>query len=503
MTISHLARVALAVTCIGCAGAGSRPAAAPAPALSPRAALQVAIDSMVALPQWRNAHWGILVVDPARGDTLYSRNAGKLFMPASNMKIVTGAVALEQLGADYRFRTVVAARRDSGAPLVRGGELQGDLVVIGHGDPTVSDHMFGDAMLPLLAIADSLVARGVRRVSGRLVADGSALPGPELGFGWSWDDLDYPYSAGVSALYFNEGFTRVVVRGGTAAGQPATVQARPALSVPVLVSEVQTVARPAGGAALEEPELVRDALTGRITVQGVVAEGDSVVLSITYANQQRAYLLALQEALHRRGIVVAGGIDPRGTDRAAATDTLFTLFSPPLRDILPRLEKPSQNQIAELFFRALGLERASEGSADSGRRVVESQLRQWGVDTTGFVIRDGSGLSRHNYLSPETLVRVLAAVQQHPEFPAFYESLPVAGVDGTIANRMRGTAAAANVRAKTGYIDRARSLSGYVTTADGTRLVFSVLCNNWTVPTRQVEQVQDSIAARLAAMTLR
>jgi D-alanyl-D-alanine carboxypeptidase/D-alanyl-D-alanine-endopeptidase (penicillin-binding protein 4) len=134
--------------------------------------------------------------------------------------------------------------------------------------------------------------------------------------------------------------------------------------------------------------------------------------------------------------------------------------------------------------------------------VVERQLRAWGIDTTGFVIRDGSGLSRHDYLSPETVVRVLDVVRQAPYFRVFYDALPIAGVDGTIANRMRGTAAQANVRAKTGYIDRARSLSGYVTTADGHLLVFSFLANNWTVPVKGVERVQDTVAAQLARMRL-
>jgi D-alanyl-D-alanine carboxypeptidase/D-alanyl-D-alanine-endopeptidase (penicillin-binding protein 4) len=496
----RLCGLAAVAACLGCAGS-ARPTPTPTP--DARTSLRLAIDSMVSQPQWRNAHWGILVVDPARGDTLYSRNAGKLFMPASNMKVITGAVALQQLGADYRYRTTVAARRTGTGPLVQGGVLRGDLVVIGRGDPTVSDHMRGDAMAPMREMADSLARLGVRRVAGRLVADGSAIQGPELGWGWAWDDLDYPYSAGVSGLYLNEGFTRVVVVAGARPGDRAAVRTAPLASLPAVISNVTTVARPAGDARLEEPALVRDSTSGSIVVTGAVAAGDSVVLDITYADQQAAYLAALEYALRGRGIVVAGGLDAHPDGGAVpVTDTLFTMLSPSLREIMPALQKPSQNQIAELLLKTLGLEKTGVGSADSGRRVVERQLAAWGADTAGFVIRDGSGLSRHDYLSPETLVRVFAAIQSHPDFMLFYDALPIAGVDGTIRGRMKTGAAYNNVRAKTGFIDRARSLSGYVTTADGHRLIFSMLANNWTLPTRAVEQVQDAVAQRLASLSL-
>jgi D-alanyl-D-alanine carboxypeptidase/D-alanyl-D-alanine-endopeptidase (penicillin-binding protein 4) len=184
-------------------------------------------------------------------------------------------------------------------------------------------------------------------------------------------------------------------------------------------------------------------------------------------------------------------------------DTIARIASPPLRDIIRALLKPSQNQIAEILLRTLGLELTGIGSPDSGRRVVETQLAAWGADSAGYVVHDGSGLSRYDYLSPATLVRVLTTVERDSAFDSFYDALPIAGVDGTLAARMRSTAAAGNVHAKTGYEDRVRSLSGYVTTADGDRLVFSFLCNNWTVSVHDVEAVQDAIAEQLATLHLR
>jgi D-alanyl-D-alanine carboxypeptidase/D-alanyl-D-alanine-endopeptidase (penicillin-binding protein 4) len=165
-------------------------------------------------------------------------------------------------------------------------------------------------------------------------------------------------------------------------------------------------------------------------------------------------------------------------------------------------EKPSQNQIGELLFKSIARKATGVGRADSAQQVVGRQLREWGAEADGFAVRDGSGLSRHDYVSPRTLVRVLDAMRRHPDFRVFYDALPVAGVDGTIGQRMRGTPAQGNVHAKTGYIDKARSLSGYVTTADGRMLLFSALCNNYSVPTKAVERVQDALAIRLATLRL-
>jgi D-alanyl-D-alanine carboxypeptidase/D-alanyl-D-alanine-endopeptidase (penicillin-binding protein 4) len=177
------------------------------------------------------------------------------------------------------------------------------------------------------------------------------------------------------------------------------------------------------------------------------------------------------------------------------------ILSPPLRDIMPAFEKPSQNQIGEILLRTVGLERTGAGIPDSGRAVIERQLLAWGATRDGFIVRDGSGLSRYNYLSPETLVRVLDVMRQDTAFQVFYDAVPIAGVDGTLANRLKGTYAEANARGKTGFVSQARSLSGYVTSADGRLLIYSLLCNNWTGPVRTVERVQDSIVARLAGMT--
>ena len=462
------------------------------------ASLRAFIDSMTDAPEFSNAHWGILVVDPERRDTLYSRNAGKLFMPASNMKILTSATALTQLGPDYRYRTSFAARGP-----VSGGTLTGDLVVVGRGDPSVSDHMLRDAMLPLRAMADSIVARGIHHVTGRVAAVGDRFPGSELGFGWSYDDFEDSYSAPIDELLFNEGFSELHVRAGERPGDPVTVVVRPARSTPRVRISATTVAVAAGDSARRRANTLvarKDSTSWDVILTGTLGVRDTAVIEVTHHNVDDAYLAAVREALTDRGV----SFDDQPTDTLARVDTLATLTSPPLSEILKALMKPSQNQIAEMLFRTIALEKVGAGRPDSARAIVERQIASWGAAVPlEAVVRDGSGLSRYDYISPQTVVRILDAMRKSPSFSVYYDALPIAGIDGTIRNRMKGTPAENNVHAKTGSVAQSRSLSGYVTTADRHMLIFSFLSNNWTVPIRSVERVQDAIAVRLAAMRLR
>jgi D-alanyl-D-alanine carboxypeptidase/D-alanyl-D-alanine-endopeptidase (penicillin-binding protein 4) len=406
---------------------------------SSRAELRHEIDSLTSQPVFRNAQWGVLIVNPRTGDTLYSKNAGKLFMPASNLKIITGAAALTLLGPEYRYRTTFLSDGE-----VRDSLLDGDLIVIGRGDPTVSDRMRGTATTVMDALADSLRAHRIRQITGSIARVGNAFPDSIYGYGWEWDDLGEYYGAGVDELIFNEGM--------------APTKLRP------------------------PPDTVRDSL-----------------YSGPAKNPAKAYLDALRDGLARKGIRVDGVVVDSILPTPFKMDTLFVLFSPPLRDILPALMKPSQNQIAEILLRTIGLERGALGTADSARKIVGRQLLAWGVQPDGFVIRDGSGLSDQDLLTPETIVRVLDRIQRDTAFATFYNSMPIAGVDGTLDTRMKGTPAEGNVRAKTGTLAKAHTLSGYVTTADGERLIFSVLANNTTTPGSVVTGVADRIAAALAA----
>jgi D-alanyl-D-alanine carboxypeptidase/D-alanyl-D-alanine-endopeptidase (penicillin-binding protein 4) len=464
-----------------------------------RAALRASVDSLVTDPMFRNTNWGVLIVDPATRDTLYSRNAGKLFMPASNQKILTAATALAQLGTDYRWTTVFASRGH-----VVDGVLRGDLVVTGRGDPTVSNAMMGDAMKPMRAAADSLWARGVREIGGALVKGVNTFPDTTVGFGWEWDDFETPSGAAVDELFFNEGIARVTVFGGERQGDPVRIRTTPARTMPVVVADFVTAPAPNGPAQRRNGLRWTTDMRGVrpvVHLAGLVSPRDSVSAEVALRDPAGAWLNAFAEALADRGIALRGGVIRHEAETNGGTP-IFVMQSPPLRDVLGPFLKPSQNQVGELLYLTLGLERAGAGTPDSARRVIERQLVAWGADSAGFAVRDGSGLSRHDYVTPETIVRVLTAMSANADFRIFYEALPIAGVDGTIASRMKGTPAERNVHAKTGTVDKARSLSGYVSTADGRTLIFSFLCNNFTVPNREVERVQDAILVRIAGMPM-
>ena len=512
-TLAAMLTAALTSTLTAACSGRAAPSGAPAPRSSARAAFVATVDSVLGDPKWATAQWGALIVDPRTGDTLYSRNAGKFFVPASNQKIITGAVALARLGPEYRWRTVLAAVGRPGAD----GTLASSVYVFGSGDPTVSDVLQRDgAMAPLRRLADSLRARGVRRVGGEVVAVAGGAAGrfPEgpWKFGWEWDDLDTPSGGGVTELLFNDGVARVTVYGGARAGDGARFVVRPtdaAIPFDVHSDHLRTVA---SGDTAARPRAAWDYDAGHYTIRGAVPVGDSVTLELGIHDPRRAYASALARALRAGGIAVDGnavtkGVFVGGTNLAAGDypgdrlDTLAVLTSAPLRDVLPALEKPSQNQIAEALFLTLGREGTGVGSGDSARRVVGDQLRAWGVEPEHDVaVRDGSGLSRHDFVTPTAIVRVLDGARRLPAFRVFYDALPIAGVDGTLGNRMRGTPAAGRVHAKTGSVDRVRSLSGYVETGSDGLLIFSLLCNNFTTPSADVTRAQDTIIARLAAL---
>jgi serine-type D-Ala-D-Ala carboxypeptidase/endopeptidase (penicillin-binding protein 4) len=501
-TQRRLLFAAVTAASVGCS-TSSRPTPAPtpdvvaapappvpvvAPARTLRDDVQRLVDSLVGLPQFSNAHWGVLIVSPDRRDTLANVQADRLVMPASNQKIITGAVALTQLGARYHWPTTFLTTGP-----IRNGALVGDLLIAGSGDASVSAALRSDPLAAFDPVVAALRAAGVKRIRGQILASTPyAFPGSPLGFGWDWDDLDAPYGAGVAELVFNESFTDVVVTGCGRVGGNACAVTQPLANSPVIRSDVSVRAPSSGAPAIT---WWRDSgATPGIRVQGSIAAGDTMRFSASHPDPRAVYVAAARAALSRAGISVAGG-------RVAATrtDTLVVLQSLPLPQILAAMEKPSQNQIAEMMFRTLALRQTGVGTPDSARAVVERQLTAWGVRPDAHAVRDGSGLSRHNYITPRAIVQVLDAMRRSDVFEVFYEALPVAGKDGTLRNRMRAFADG-RVRAKTGTIDKARALSGYITTRDGEILLFSLIANNHTVPNREVERIQDLIVEHLIAL---
>ncbi len=496
------ARALAAVLVAGCAARGR-----PAPLAPEVRVLAAELDSVFLGTDFARSMWGVVVQSLDDGGTLYQRNADLLFKPASNQKIVTGAAALLTLGADFRWRTPVLARgRRSG------DTLAGDLVVVGRGDPTSSQRVAGtaDVLAALRPWADSLRARGIRVIAGQVVGDGHWFPDGPFGEGWMWDDFPYYFAAPVGALAFNEGVAVVEVRPADAPGRPASATVWPS-SAPLRLF-ITTTTVPADSAS--RLEWTRGFASDSVAIGGTVAAGRAPARLLVAVPDPVAYTVAaITQVLREAGIAVLGGPSPDHAPAAdspsplsplpSSLDTLFVWQSPPLSEVLAHFEKPSQNQIGEALLRTMGGVSRGVASVDSGRAAVRDVLRGFGVTDDAYRIADGSGSSHYNYLTPALLARILVAMARRPDGEPFVASLPVAGVDGTLAGRMRGTAAEGNVRAKTGEISGARNISGYVTTRDGERLVFVLLANHFTFGSRVIERAQDQVLERLASFSRR
>ncbi len=492
-----LAALVVVLLAAGCAPK-TAPVTGPRTYTPPRAgvkALKADLASYCQDPAFQNAVWGVLVRSLATGETLFSLNPGTLLMPASNMKVVTMAAAAEKLGWDYRFTTTVVA-----TGTVQGGVLEGDLVVVGSGDPSLGGRPTeGPAVLERWA--DEIRAKGITRIDGRVIGHDNVFDDEGLGQGWSWDNLAYGYATPVGGLGFSENVVRLSFMPGPAAGAPAAVAARPDAGGLEIDAAVATA--PQDGEL--DITVARRPGSRQLSVRGTVPVGRTDATQTVSVDNPTEFLVgAFRRALVARGIDVTGAavdVDtlPAPPDLARA-ETLVSYTSPPLSEIGKVLLKVSQNVYADALLKAIG--RPADGgpaTTREGRRVLRDILQGWGIAPDRYLQADGSGLSRYNYLTADVLVAVLTRMYSDDRHIApFINALPVAGVDGTIAGRMKDTAAQGNARAKTGSIANARALSGYVTSADGEPLVFSMIVNNFNVPQSQADAVIDRAVVRMA-----
>ncbi|HEX8472626.1 MAG TPA: D-alanyl-D-alanine carboxypeptidase/D-alanyl-D-alanine-endopeptidase [Pyrinomonadaceae bacterium] len=493
--------------------------------------LRARILEVMRQPELASSHVAVKVVSLDTGRTLFEENANKWMQPASNMKLYTVAAALDRLTPEFRFTTSVyaPARPDLA------GTIRGDLTVYGRGDPTFATRFTGgtDYFKAIDEFASRIVAAGVRRVEGDIVGDESYFTGSPIAPGWEWDDLQWYYGAGASALTINDNAFDLFVKPGAREGASCIVTTGPSLpmEIPVYTLAPDTDAPP----DVQLPQLQRMRILNRTTTapRGTKRElsvyravGDSVVevsgslplddagysASLAVAHPASVFISMLRSSLQRQGVQITGRtrtIDARA--RAASPLEVSALVeiasrqSPPLSVIAAQTLKPSQNLYTELLLRALGkatptvVADTPEATDVAGLRAVKSFLGSAGIDPQKVVMRDGSGLSRANLITPETTQQLLAFMSRHRYATIYRDAQPIAGIDGTLRNRMKGTLAAGNVRAKTGTLSTATSLSGYVTTAAGERLVFSLMINNPPADTNPRASFTDAIAVLLAS----
>ncbi|MEP6569033.1 MAG: D-alanyl-D-alanine carboxypeptidase/D-alanyl-D-alanine-endopeptidase [Acidobacteriota bacterium] len=452
------------------------------------------------------ARWGIAVVSMTDGSTVYERDGDKLFTPASNMKIYTTGVALDLLGADYRWRTSVYAN----APADSAGRVSGDLILYGRGAPDLVANSKDPDRGSLAKLADDLFARGVRSVSGNVIGDESYFRGEPLGDGWQWTDLQWYFGAEASALSINGNQVDVNFIPGGSGEQPIvrTSDTESYVTVQNRMAAVDRSGQPTLG-------MHRGLSDNNVEVWGEFVPGSKgfgARLSVHKPAQWAVRLFA--KALKTRGIQVDGQtlsrdsrVPPNERFDPARSIELALVQSQTLGEVAKKTNKESINLYAELILRTLGRERGqltpvSEGGGrergddETGLAVVRMWLERAGISTSRLALHDGSGLSRLDLVTPKASAHLLLALSKINASVAFKESLPIAGRDGTLAGRLKTITD--RVSAKTGSLTYDNSLSGYLTTSDGRLLAFSIMCNDQTGRDDTIRLI-DQIVALIAA----
>jgi D-alanyl-D-alanine carboxypeptidase/D-alanyl-D-alanine-endopeptidase (penicillin-binding protein 4) len=468
------------------------------------AELQGRISQILQKPELAPAMIGVKVVSLDSGKVLFEENAAKLLRPASNMKLYTVAAALDRLSPDFRFVTSVYANTRPNSS----GVIRGDVTIFGRGDPSIAARFNnGDYFKGINDLATKIVEAGVKKIEGDLVGDETYFVGPKYGSGWEWEDLTWYYGAEVSALTINDNALDLFVKPGPAVGKPALITTGPPDPLLKIENRVTTVAKGirrelSVHRGLNEHTVI---ITGNIPIDD---RGYTGGIGISHPSLLFVYLL--RSALVEKGVVITGKSRTQGDPAQTLSSTtieLATLQSPAFSVIAAQTLKPSQNLYTELILRTLGKVTAPpattsalpQTSEDLGLEVVKNFLRQAGVRPESLVLSDGSGLSRNDMITAEASVQLLVYMNQHRYGEIFRNALPIAGVDGTLRTRMRGTVAANNVRAKTGSLSSAASLGGYVTTAAGEKLAFSIMVNNYPSDVEPRTACIDPIAVLLAS----
>ena len=431
---------------------------------------------------------GIHVVEASTGKTLYSKNADRLFLPASNLKILTSALALERLRPDYRFTTRVVR------------ESSGDIVLVGSGDPSLSGRAFPydkdqRAAPPLQAIeqlADAIAARGVQRIDGDIIGDDRLFPWDPYPPSWTEDDTLHEYGAPVSALTVNDNTVAISI-------SPTTLVLAPAFEYLTIDNRVRASARGAESAVYVR----RVARSRQWQLTGTIPLGRTVTEILPVDDPALFAASALYDALTRRGIAIHGRPVARhrvlGEPYAAVEgEELASRTSPPLADLLQVMDKVSENLHAELLLREVGRVTRGEGSTAAGLAEMNAYLAGTaGAQPGDWRLEDGSGLARNTLVTPRLLTRILAREAQSADSAVWISLLPAGGEDGTLSRRLCCITGGRGVRAKTGTLSRALALSGYADSATRGQLAFSILVNDFQAPPAEVTEWIDKIATAL------
>jgi len=450
--------------------------------------------------------WGVLVTDAANGEVLYALHADSYFAPASDAKLFTTALALAALGPDFRVRTTIG----NAGTLDSDGVLHGDLILVGGGDANLSNRKFpyekkverdGPPEKALAELADTVVAHGVKQIAGDVIADDSLFALERFPSGWTIDDMVWSYGAPVSAIAINDNSFALEVRPGGKEGDLATLALEPELDFYMIQNTVRT------GASGSEEKLAisREPGSRTIRLSGTIprgAEPRKLLLAIEEPGEYAAALLA--RLLEARGVQIYGAVRARHAPAASAPDpppTLPTILaehtSRPLAEDVLVTNKMSLNLHAELLLRLAAYQKAGATTTEDALKFAAEFFTNAGIADGDVVMSDASGLSRKDLVTPRAVVRILRYAATQPWGEIYRSSLPVAGEDGTLSDRMKNTAAQSRIFAKTGTVEHVHTLSGYATSVRGAHLIFSILENNDHLHAQAANAAIDAIAVAM------
>ena len=426
--------------------------------------------------------WGLLIVDAQTGETLFEQNADRYFVPASNMKLFATALALAKLGPEYRFHTTLET---SGT--VANGVLTGNLALVGRGDPNLSNRKFpydlkeefdGPPEKVLAELVDALAAKGVKEVTGDIIGDDSYFPRERYPSGWEINDMVWEYGTAISSIVLDDNTVTLTLTPGEQPGSAVQATVNPATQDFVLENDV-TASAPE---AKSDLTLTREPGANLVVVKGTMpAKGSPRKLTPLAVQEPAQHAAAvLKRLLESRGIQVDGVARVSHAAAKSAEDPLVLAehVSVPLSDAIKLINKISQNLHTEMLLRTVARQTGVWATPEDLMKVPQDFYASAGIAPDDVIQADASGLSRHDLVTPRAIVALLAFAQKQPWFETYYGSLPVAGVDGTLEDRMKNTPAAGRIHAKTGSVEHVRTLSGFAETLSGRRLIFSFLSNN-------------------------
>jgi D-alanyl-D-alanine carboxypeptidase/D-alanyl-D-alanine-endopeptidase (penicillin-binding protein 4) len=455
-------------------------------------------DALMAVAPTSKGEWGILIVDAATGSTLYELNADKYFVPASNMKLFTTALALAKLGADYRFHTTLETR-GSVSP---DGVLSGDLCLVGRGDPNLSNRKFpyelkeefdGPPEKVLAELADAVIAKGLKQVAGNVIADDSYFPREPYPNGWEIDDMVWEYGTAISAIVVHDNVVTLTLTPGDTAGVPVQAVVTPATPDFVVQNGLVTSA----AEIKSDLTLTREPNSKMVVIRGTLpAHGTPRKLLLALHEPAEHAAALLRDLLVQRGVKIDGDAhathisDPESTTPRAV---LAEHTSVPLGDSVKLVNKISQNLHTEMLLRTAARSIAIWNSADDLMKFPIDFYTAAGVPAGDVIQTDASGLSRHDLVTPRAIVALLKYAASQPWFAPYFASLPLAGVDGTLETVMKNTISSGRIHAKTGSVEHVRTRSGYADTVAGRRLIFSFMSNNQGGKNHEVSDTLDAL----------